>query len=231
MSLSLSINSLSGMTETIHLDAFQAKLHGLKILCQGPFPKGKLPPILEAIENIKAPFQKRVLLTNVDVPFFANTFALKYDATFQINNIIDWSLALTYILHAPKDILVVAEDLAIPEGVWSKLSKSITFVSIVKTPLKNVTPYDTVFFAPIEDFGTVYASDTVYKAVLALTRKPYGQKEYREILQELRVANAGLAWLRGSESLFWYEPVSENSEKLSRKQLAELFTWLSNQYE
>jgi hypothetical protein len=76
----------------------------------------------------------------------------------------------------------------------------------------------------------VYASDTVYKAVLALTRKPYGPKEYRDILQELRVANAGLAWIKGSESLFWYDPVSETSEQLSKKQLAELFTWLSSQF-
>ena len=215
---------------TIHLEAFQANLHGLKILCQGPFIKGAFPPVLEAIENIKIPFQRKVLLIGGDASPLATTFSLKYDATFHIGNTIDWSLALTYILHAPKDVLVVTEDIPIPDAVWSKLSKTITFLSVVKTPLKNVMPYDAVFFAAMEDFGTAYASDTVYKAVLTLTRKPYGPKEYRDILQELRVANAGLAWLKGSESLFWYDPVSENSEQLSRKQLAELFRWLSSQF-
>ena len=215
---------------TIHLEAFQANLHGLKILCQGPFGKGAFPPVLEAIENIKIPFQRKVLLIGGDASPFARTFSLKYDATFHIGNTTDWSLALTYILHAPKDVLVIAEDIPIPDAVWSRLPKTITFLSVVKTPLKNVMPYDAVFFAAIEDFGTFYASDTAYKAVLALTRKPYGPKEYRDILQELRVANAGLAWLKGSESLFWYDPVSENSEQLSRKQLAELFSWLSSQF-
>jgi|APCry1669189534_1035231.scaffolds.fasta_scaffold08410_2 hypothetical protein len=215
---------------TINLDAFQGHLHGSKILCQGPFTKGAFPPVLEAIENIKLPFQKKVLLTNNDSLSIVKPFSLVYDAIFRISTTTDWSLALTYILHAPKDVLVVAEDIPIPDAVWSKLNKSITFLSIVKTPLKNVFPYDAVFFAPIEDFGTVYASDTVYKAVLALTRKPYGPKEYKDILQELRVANAGLAWTRGSESLFWYDPVSENSEQLSKKQLAELFSWLSSQF-
>jgi hypothetical protein len=215
---------------TIHLEAFQANLHGLKILCQGPFDKGAFPPVLEAIENIKIPFQRKVLLLGGDASPFARTFSLKYDATFHIGNTTDWSLALTYILHAPKDVLVVAEDIPIPDAVWSRLAKTITFLSVVKTPLKNVMPYDAVFFAAIEDFGTAYASDTVYKAVLALTRKPYGPKEYRDILQELRVANAGLAWIRGSESLFWYDPVSETSEQLSKKQLAELFRWLSSQF-
>ena len=215
---------------TIHLEAFQANLHRLKILCQGPFEKGAFPPVLEAIENIKIPFQRKVLLIGGDATPFARTFSLKYDATFHISNTTDWSLALTYILHAPKDVLVVAEDIPIPDAVWSRLAKTITFLSVVKTPLKNVMPYDAVFFAPIEDFGTFYASDTVYKAVLALTRKPYGPKEYRDILQELRVANAGLAWLKGSESLVWYDPVAETSEQLSKKQLAELFRWLSSQF-
>ena len=214
---------------TIHLEAFQANLHGLKILCQGPFEKGVFPPVLEAIENIKIPFQRKVLLLGGDATPFARTFSLKYDATFHIGNTTDWSLALTYILHAPKDVLVVAEDIPIPDAVWSRLAKTITFLSVVKTPLKNVMPYDAVFFAPIEDFGTFYASDTVYKAVLALTRKPYGPKEYRDILQELRVANAGLAWLKGTESLFWNDPVAETSEQLSTKQLAALFRWLSSQ--
>ena len=94
---------------TIHLEAFQANLHGLKILCQGPFTKGAFPPVLEAIENIKIPFQRKVLLIGGDASPFAKTFSLKYDATFHIGNTIDWSLALTYILHAPKDVLVVAD--------------------------------------------------------------------------------------------------------------------------
>lgn len=216
------------MSETIHVNAFQANLHGSKILCQGPFQKNKVPPVLEAIQNIKIPFKKRVLLTNSESSlFFHSLFTLPYDATFHIHEVTDWSLALTYILHAPKDVLVIAEDLPIPDAVWPKLPKTVTFISVVTTPLKNLMPYEAVFFAPTEDLGTFYATDTIYKAVLALTKKPYGFKEYKEILQELRVANAGLAFIKGSETLFWYDPIAAPANTVSKKDLSDVCLWLA----
>jgi hypothetical protein len=39
----------------VHLEAFQANLHGSRILLQGPYSPGKYPPVLEAIQNIREP--------------------------------------------------------------------------------------------------------------------------------------------------------------------------------
>jgi hypothetical protein len=222
------------MSETVHVDAFQTNLHGYKILCQGPFVKGKLPPLMDNIQALRAPFKRKVLLTNT--PFsFNKSLPFYYDATFQIKEGADWSLALTYILHAPKDVLVIAEDIAIPDAVWPKLTKSITFVHMVTTPLRLVQPYDAIFFAPIDDITNTY-TDTVLKAITSVYKKTYTQKDLREILQELRVAKAGLAWTKveetGSEgALYWYDPdTTVGEEPLSRKQMSELFQWLSHQF-
>jgi len=221
------------MTDTVHIDAFQTNLHGSRILLQAPFPKGRMPPLQDHIELLRQPFQRRVLLTNTPISVM-KPMAYAYDAIFHIKEVQDWSLALTYILHAPKDVLVMMEELPVPDGVWLKLPKSVTVLHQVSAPLRRLDPYDTVFFAPIEDLTSSYA-DLVYKQLLVLYKKTYQPKEFKEILQELRVAKAGLAWTRQSEAaatgaLYWYDPVSESSGQLSKQQLADLFSYLSTQF-
>jgi hypothetical protein len=234
----MQVSDFYRMSDTVHMDAFQTNLHGCRILCQGPFVKGKLPPLTDNIQALRAPFKRKVLLTNT--PFsFNRVLQFHYDAIFQMREGADWSLALTYILHAPKDVLVIAEDIPIPDAVWPRLTKTITFVHMVATPLRNVQPYDTIFFAPIDDITNTY-TDTVLKAIIAVYKKTYTQKDLREILQELRVAKAGLAWTKVDEvsdtskgltgSLYWYDPDSTVGEELSKKQLSELFQWLSLQF-
>jgi hypothetical protein len=105
---------------------------------------------------------------------------------------------------------------------------------MVTTPLRLVQPYDTIFFAPIDDITNPY-TDTVLKAIIAVHKKTYTQKDLREILQELRVAKAGLAWTKieetGSEgALYWYDPDITVGEEMSKKQMSELFQWLSMQF-
>jgi hypothetical protein len=221
------------MTDTVHIDAFQTNLHGAKILLQAPFPRDRVPPLQEHIELLKNPFQRKVLLTNAPMTLMKPT-QFPYDAIFHIKDTQDWSLALTYILHAPKDVLVMIEDLPVPDGVWVKLPKSITVIHRVSAPMRRFEPYDTIFYAPIEDLTSPYA-DVVYRQLTAVYKKAYTVKDFREILQELRVAKAGLAWTRIGEpttagALYWYDPVGESSEQLSKKQLADLFSFLSNQF-
>ena len=224
------------MSDTVHLDAFQTNLHGSKILLQGPFTKGKLPPLQEHIQQLRSPFKRKVLLTNT--PFsFNKLLPFTYDAIFQMKEGLDWSLALTYILHAPKDVLVVAEDIPIPDAVWSKLTPHITFLHIVTAPLRVVVPYDTIFFAPIDDITNTY-TDTVLKALQSSFKKTFQQKEFRDILQELRVAKAGLAWTSVGEvpgigargALYWYDPEGSEEEVFTRKELSDLFQMLSHQF-
>ena len=64
----------------------------------------------------------------------------------------------------------------------------------------------------------------------------YNLKEYKEVIQELRIAKAGIAWTRFEEdtqggSIYWYDPVETNpGDSLSNRQMSELFGWLSEQF-
>ena len=50
--------------ETIQLEAFNTNLHGSKVLCQGPFKQGKYPPVMDAIQQLRTPFKKKILISN-----------------------------------------------------------------------------------------------------------------------------------------------------------------------
>ena len=69
--------------------------------------------------------------------------------------------------------------------------------------------------------------------IQSIYRASYGPKEHKEIIQELRVAAAGLAWSRVQEessngTLCWYDPVSSpTGEKMAPHQMAELLQIVS----
>lgn len=218
----------------IEVESFNIHLHGSKILCQGPWTTGKYPPILESVEKLREPFKRKVLISRT--PFsFSKALPLQYDATFQTKEISDWSLILTYITYAPKPVLVIAEEVEVPDAVWAKLTATTTFVHICATPIRNLRVYDAIFFAPIGDdsaiqgFGVGGYSDYVFRTIQMLYRASYTQKEFKEIINELRVAGAGLAFARNT--IYWYDVVSQQGgETISRKQLSDLFSWLAIQF-
>jgi hypothetical protein len=221
-------------TQTVQIDAFSTNLHGARILCQGPFPSGKYPPIMESIQRLREPFKKKILLTKTAFAL-SKYMPLQYDAVFQVKDGQDWTLILTYITYAPKPLLVVAEDIPVPDGLWQKLTKMTTFVLITSAPILNIRPWDAIFFAPIEELSTTY-TDYVFKILQSVYKASYTQKEHKEVLQELRIAKAGIAWSRHEEdkaggNIYWYDPVANNpGDSLSDKQLSELFGWLSTQF-
>jgi len=221
-------------TSTLQIDAFNTNLHSCRILCQGPFQNGKYAPIMEYIQKLREPFKKKILLTRTAFSL-SKYMPLQYDAVFQVKDTQDWTLILTYITYAPKPLLVVAEDIVIPDGLWQKLTRVTTFVNITSSYVLNIRPYDTIFFAPIEEFGTSYA-EYVYKLLQSVYKANYSQKEHKEVLQELRVANAGICWTKHEEdslngAIYWYDPVtSNNGDSLTDKQLSELFMWLAEQF-
>jgi hypothetical protein len=220
--------------ELINIDAFNTNLHGCRILCQGPFPNGKYAPIMDSIQKLREPFKKKILITRT-VFSLSKYLPLQYDAVFQAKDSNDWTLILTYITYAVKPLLVVVEDVPIPDGLWQKLNKSTTFVNITSSYLINIRPYDTIFFSPIEELSTQY-TEYVYKIIQSIYKSSYSQKEHKEILQELRVANAGICWTRHEEdtvggNIYWYDPISHNQgDNLSHHQMSELFSWLSEQF-
>ena len=81
--------------DTISVEAFNTNLHNSRILCQGPFPKSKYPPIMDSIQRLREPFKKKILLSN-------NAFSLSkympmhYDAMFQVKEGSDWTMIITY---------------------------------------------------------------------------------------------------------------------------------------
>jgi len=63
-------------------------------------------------------------------------------------------------------------------------------------------------------------------------RATYSQKEHKEILQELRVAGAGIAWTKveeemGNGSIYWYDPVQQG-ERMEKGQMADLMMYLAD---
>ena len=218
--------------ETIKLDAFNTNLHGCRILCQGPFPK-QYPPIMESIQKLREPFKKRILLSNT--PFGISKYLpMAYDTVFQMKESVDWTLLLTYITYAPKPLLVVSEDIVIPDGLWPKITRQTTFVNITSATVLHVRSYDAIFFTPMEDVSNSYA-DYVFKLLQSLYRASYSMKEHREILQELRVAQAGLVWSKVDEesqggSVCWYDPVSiQAADRLTPNEMAEVLTVIAGQ--
>jgi len=189
---------------------------------------------MDSIQKLREPFKKKILLTRATFSF-SKYLPLQYDAVFQVKDTHDWTLILTYITYAPKGLLVVAEDVPIPDGLWQKLNKTTTFVNITSSYQINIRPYDAIFFAPIEELSTTY-TEYVLKLLQNIYKVSYSQKEHKEVLQELRVANAGVCWTRYEEdsqsgAMYWYDPVQNNQgDNLSNKQMSELFNWLSEQF-
>jgi hypothetical protein len=223
--------------DTIQLEAFNVNLHGSKILCQGPWLDGKYPPILDSVKKLRDPFKRQVLVSRT--PFsFSKALPLQYDATFQVKETADWSLILTYLAYAPKPALAIIEDVEVPDAVWGKLASTITCVHITATPIRNVRAYDAVFFAPIGETGMVasagwnaggYAEFVFHQLQMLYKGAALTSAHYKEIVQELRVAGAGLAYTGGT--IYWYDTVaSQGSEPLSNRQLSELFTWLAGHF-
>jgi hypothetical protein len=217
-------------TTTIHIEALDTSLHGARILCQGPFCDKKLPPIMESIQRLRDPFKKRILMTNATLGL-SKYAPLHYDAIFQARDSADWTLALTYATYAPKPLLIMIEDVKIPEGLWQKIGKGMTLVHITASPVLHLRPYDAIFFAPVEDFGTPFV-DYIFKALQSVFRATYSQKEHKEILQELRVAGAGIAWTKveeemGNGSIYWYDPVQQG-ERMEKGQMADLMMYLAD---
>jgi len=169
--------------ESIHIEAFNTNIHGCRILCQGPF-LNKYPPIMEYVQKLRDPFKKKILLTKTAFSF-SHSMPLQYDAVFQVKDSHDWTLILTYITYAPKPLLVIAEEIPIPDGLWQKLNKSTTFVTITVSYVLNVRPYDTIFFSSMDDLPQSY-TDYVLKLLQSVYKASYSQKEHKEVLQELR---------------------------------------------
>jgi hypothetical protein len=188
---------------------------------------------MESIQKLREPFKKKLLLTRAAFSL-CQSIPLQYDASFQVKDTSDWTLILTYITYAPKPLLVVSEDVPIPDGLWQKLTKSTTFVNISSSHVLNVRPYDAIFFASIEELTISYA-EYVFKVLQSIYKSSYTQKEHKEVLQELRVAGAGICWTRHEEttaggSIYWYDAVNNQGDSLSNKQMSELFIWLSRQF-
>ena len=217
-------DSFKRQMETVSLENFNTPLNGAKILCYGNFQK-KYPPIMEYIKDIRNPMKKLVLITN-NVFGLNSHFPFHYDAVFQARDSNDWTMIVTHLTYVVKPALVVC-DVLIPDALWKKIGKDVTFIHLMNGAVSQnaVRAYDCIFFA--EDTDSHRILQLIYKGT-------YTPSENKEILQELRVAGAGLVWTRVSEpsggNIYWYDPVQYQQVTLSKGQMGELFSWLALQY-
>jgi hypothetical protein len=230
--------------DSITIDAFNLNLHNCRILCQGVFRK--FPPLLDSVSNIRDPFKKHVLLTRTMYSLISY-LPMTYDATFQVHDLIDWQMFLTYINYAPKPALVIAENVEIPHIIWTKMAKDITFIHFSHAPVRNPNIYDCIFWPPMEHIDS-QISNTIAKELQQHYGISYAQKDLHEILNELRVAQAGMAIAKhiriqslnpsngnhtNQYNLYWYDPVDKKNcvkgQALTNQQLSELLTWISVQ--
>lgn len=239
----MAASAAAATTETIQLDAFHTSLHGTRILLQGPFPSSaRFPPLLDWIQRLRDPFKRRVLLTGSPVTSVLTSPLLEgmmptVDAVFHVKDkeIADWQLALTYLAHAPKPVLLLIDDVHVPDGFWSKVPTStVTAVHLVSaaTRVVHLRPYHALFFAPMEDISTSF-SEYTHKMIQSVYRASYSYQEHKDILAELRVAQAGIAWTNVDEdrpmgALYWYDPDTHSTvDRLSNQQLKRVLEWLA----
>jgi hypothetical protein len=223
-------------SETIQLESFNTALHGTRILLQGPFPQQKLPPIMDYIQQLREPFKKKILVTSSAMAA-SKLLPMVYDCVIHATDIIDFQLTLAYLTYAGKSTLMVLEDPpAIPDGFWAKLPRTVTAVHIVTTrTVVSLRPYDAIFFAPMEEVQST-AAEYVYRMLQSVYRSNYTLQEHREILNEMRVAKAGVAWTNVGESrqggaIYWYDTVEHatGTERMTGRQMADVLEWLATQ--
>jgi len=214
--------------ETVSLENFNTPLNGSKILCYGNFQK-KYPPIMEYLKDIRNPMKKMVLITN-NVFGLNSHFPFHYDAVFQARDSNDWTMIVTYLTYVVKPALVVC-DVSAPDALWKKIGKDITFIHLL-----NPTVHGAVTQTSVRAYDCIFFSDDVDShRILQFVYKPsYTMSENKEVIQELRVAGAGLIWTRISEpsggNIYWYDPVQYQQVTLTKGQMGELFNWLASQY-
>jgi hypothetical protein len=107
----------------VNIEAFDENLFGKIILYQKhthPEDYHRLPPIREKCNDLRVPYKRRLLISNIHNKHINNVF-FDYDTIFYIQEMSDWSLVLTYIAHSPKPLFILIENVAIPNIVWTKL--------------------------------------------------------------------------------------------------------------
>ena len=241
------------MTESIqiNLEAFQANLNGARILLQGPFQE-KCPPILEAIQNIREPFKKRILLTSKPNGF-TSTIQVPYDTYFRIITSLDWSLALNYINNLIGQttcipLLVVIDSLDVPDAFFAKIQNNtkITVVHYIATPIKFKPSlsliYDTIFF-PFQIDVAAQQSQNIFNILQSFFRPSWTFQDFREIMTEIRTAGAGLCWSRygttaastgniasKNGNIYWYDPVhTMRNIPVDKIMLADILRWIAGE--
>lgn len=222
----------------VNIEAFDENLFGKIILYQKhthPEDYHRLPPIREKCNDLRVPYKRRLLISNIHNKHINNVF-FDYDTIFYIQEMSDWSLVLTYIAHSPKPLFILIENVTIPNIVWTKLiglkqgnsggsgGLPMTIVHFMNTPVASIQPYTCVFYQPIMTATPASILDNIYTQILT-TKHSYNMREFRETIAELRIADAGLCIMNGTE-LYWYDPV-ESDVKIGSGKMAEILRWLS----
>lgn len=217
-------------TDVVNIEAFDTNLFG-KIILYQKHTNGsdyhRLPPIKEKCVDLRQPYKRRLLICNSHNKHINNTF-FEYDTIFNMHDISDWSLVLTYIVHSPKPLFILIDNVMIPNIVWTKFQSlkgnNITIVHIANTPVQTIQSYNAIFFQPIVPTTPVSVLDIIYGQIQSV-KHSYSMREFKETIAELRIADAGLCIINHTE-MYWYDPV-ENDVKISPEKMSEILRWLA----
>lgn len=206
------------MSSCIQIDAFDDTLFNSKILCHVP-SSDTMPDIFEYIKNIREPFSKKILICSSSVIIKDD-----FNAVFHPRDIQDWSFVATFITHCLKPLLLVVEDIDIPETIWQKIGgKGITLVHI-KSKLSSTDSsyhhYNTFFFGNPEE-------PSLFPFLKNTLKNEYTSEEHAQLVKELCREHAGIVFHK--HSLYWYEPLRSH-QYFSKQQLTYIFKTLSTQF-
>jgi hypothetical protein len=203
-------SSTGGTPDVLQIEAFDDGLRGKKILQYVGGGTGSVNSLVNRIEaDASEPFARKVLITAAPRPA-KELFRTQWDVIFNIADTREWILVVTYIMNAPKPILVVCEDGAeFPEVVLKKLAGIAGLTTLCQRGLgvaKSARMYDVVYMPVIDDPGSAAATGVL--GHLAGLEPSGGREDRRGWLKELRVAGAGLVWSREG-GICWYDPVEK----------------------
>lgn len=203
------------MAFSFQISSFDANLFDSKILCHAP---DSIPDIFTHVNNIREPFRKKILVCSSSVIIKDD-----FNAVFHPRDTQDWSIVATAITYSSKPLLLVVEDIDIPDTLWKKIPpKGVTLVHIItKWKVGECSHYNTFFFTKPDDTN-------IYPLLKQILGTEYQEEGHNQLVHELQKENAGIVVHAGK--LFWNEN-DTTTQPFSKEQLSYLFKTLSKQFQ
>ena len=202
--------------ETLRLEGFSESLRNAKTYCVSANPKftqNFLKGRMAVLDTEVAHRGRKVFIHQGTQPP-RWIFQLGWDATFQIRDVQDLKLALTYVQHAARPTRVVWFGGEPAPAVMANMSRmdGLTLLAIGDKPPTH-PDWQLIFWSPEA------TQEHVEPTVLSRMGQS-GVTGLRSVLKELQASQVGLVWSSKGEkdkhgSLYWYDPADGTDTAIS----------------